>query len=322
MAALLSFITFVVVALTLLIIVLLAGRPSREKVISTRLEAVQKAQKRAGASPELQLIRDELLSDIPLLNRLLLQWSSVSRLRSFLAQAGLQTRPGKIVLISGVLAGVGYVAGSFFLHNHLISAGIAVAMAFIPMGVVYFLRRRRFRAFEEQFPEALDLLGRAVRAGHAFSTGMEMIGEELTDPVAGEFRATFEQQNFGLPFRDAMMNFTERMPILDVRFFVTAVLIQKETGGNLAEILDTLARVIRDRFKIYREVKARTAQGRLSAMILIALPPAMMVMLLILNAKYMRLLFTDQLGIYALLLAGFLQMLGTFIIWKIVNFEV
>ena len=135
------------------------------------------------------------------------------------------------------------------------------------------------RAFEERFPEALDLLGRAVRAGHAFTTGLEMIAKESPEPIASEFRTTFEEQNFGLPLRDALLNMTERIPSIDVRFFVTALLIQKETGGNLAEILDGLARVIRDRFRIYREVKVRTAQGRLTAGILIALPIFMMIVL-------------------------------------------
>lgn len=322
MAALLSVITFLVVAVVLLMLVLLAGRPRREEIIQARLEAVQKAQKRDSASPELQIIRDELLSDIPLLNRVLMQWAPAVRLRSFLTQAGLQTKPGKVFLISAVLGTAGYFIAVLLLGNRLTSLPIAVASAAVPFGVIAFLRRRRFKKFEAQFPEALDLLSRAVRAGHAFSTGLEMIGQELPEPVAGEFRATFEQQNFGLPFRDALFNFAERMPTLDVRFFVTAILIQKETGGNLAEILDTLARVIRDRFKIYREVRARTAQGRLSAAILIALPPCMMAILAVLNPGYMRVLFTDHLGPYILALAAFLQVLGGMIIWKIVNFEV
>src|SRR5262249_45864764 len=149
----------------------------------------------------------------------------------------------------------------------------------IPFLVVVFQRRRRLRKFEEYFPEALDLLGRAVRAGHAFTTGLEMISKECPEPLAGEFRTAFEEQNFGLPLRDALLNLAERIPIVDVQFFVTALLIQKETGGNLAEILDGLSRVIRDRFRIYREVRVRTAQGRLTAGILIALPLFMMAIL-------------------------------------------
>jgi tight adherence protein B len=204
----------------------------------------------------------------------------------------------------------------------LAAFAIALAAASVPFLVIAFLRSRRLGAFERLFPEALDLLARAVRAGHAFTTGLEMIAAELADPVASEFKTTFEEQNFGLPFRDALFNLTERIPLLDVRFFVTAILIQKETGGNLAEILDTLARVIRERFKLQREVKVRTAQGRLSAAILIALPPTMMLLLTFINPNYMKVLFTDALGPLILTTAFGLQVIGGVIIWKIVNFEV
>jgi tight adherence protein B len=185
-----------------------------------------------------------------------------------------------------------------------------------------FKRNRRLGQFEERFPEALDLLGRAVRAGHAFGTGMEMIGKESPEPIASEFRKTFEEQNFGLPMRDALLNMTERVPLIDVRFFVTALLVQKETGGNLAEILDNLSRVIRDRFRIYREVRTKTAAGRLSAMILIALPPIMLVLLSNLNPDYMRVLFDDPKGPTVLAIAGTLQLIGSAIIWKIIHIEV
>ena len=198
----------------------------------------------------------------------------------------------------------------------------AIIATIIPFSVVAFKRRRRLRKFEEHFPEALDLLGRAVRAGHAFTTGLEMIGKESSEPVAGEFRATFEEQNFGLPLRDALLNMTERVPMVDVRFFVTALLIQKETGGNLAEILDGLARVIRDRFRIHREVKTRTAQGRLTAAILISLPPLMMLMLEIINPHYIHILFDDPAGPMILGVAATMQFVGSMLLWKIIHFEV
>src|SRR5262249_5678372 len=192
----------------------------------------------------------------------------------------------------------------------------------IPFLVVVFQRRRRLRKFEEYFPEALDLLGRAVRAGHAFTTGLEMIAKECPEPLAGEFRTTFEEQNFGLPLRDALLNLAERVPIIDVQFFVTALMIQKETGGNLAEILDGLSRVIRDRFRIYREVRVRTAQGRLTAGILIALPIFMALVLSVLNPKYIGILFTDPKGPIVLAVAATLQLVGSAILWKIIHFEV
>jgi tight adherence protein B len=149
-----------------------------------------------------------------------------------------------------------------------------------------------------------------------------MIAKESPDPIASEFRTTFEEQNFGLPLRDALLNMTERIPSIDVRFFVTALLIQKETGGNLAEILDGLARVIRDRFRIYREVRVRTAQGRLTAGILIALPVFMMILLMVMNPNYMGVLFHDPNGVLALTVAGIMQVVGSLVIWKIIHIEV
>ena len=188
----------------------------------------------------------------------------------------MKIKPAKFFLLCAVFALAGYV-----LAAHTISgfpgAPIAVA-AGSRRYTIYgcgWKRRKRLRKFEEHFPEALDLLGRAVRAGHAFTTGLEMIGKEASEPIAGEFRKTFDEQNFGIPMRDALLNLTERVPLIDVRFFVTALLVQRETGGNLAEILDGLARVIRDRFRLYREVRVKTAQGKLTAGILIALPPVM-----------------------------------------------
>jgi tight adherence protein B len=206
--------------------------------------------------------------------------------------------------------------------NPIIPALAAVAAAVIPLSFVAIKRSRRMRAFERTFPEAIDLLGRAVRAGHSFATGLEMIATELPEPVSGEFRTAFDEQNFGLPLRDALMNLAERVPIIDVQFFVTALLVQKETGGNLAEILDKLAHVVRDRFRILGEVRVRTAQGRLTASILMGLPPLMTVIMRALNPSYINTLFTDPWGPYMLGGAAVLQVIGSLLLWKIVNIEV
>ena len=182
-------------------------------------------------------------------------------------------KAGKLILMSACLGlGTFVLAGIFYPQFWVGVLARHRGRLSFPMAWCLTCGRSASQQFEERFPEALDLLGRAVRAGHAFTTGLEMIAKESAEPIASEFRTTFEEQNFGLPLRDALLNMTERIPSIDVRFFVTALLIQKETGGNLAEILDGLARVIRDRFRIYREVRVRTAQGRLTAGILIALP--------------------------------------------------
>ena len=155
---------------------------------------------------------------------------------------------------------------------------------------------RALKRFEEQFPEALDLLSRAIRAGHAFQTAMGMVADELPDPVGPEFKKTFDQQNFGLPLRDALNDLSQRLGLLDVRFFVTAVLIQRDTGGNLSEILDNLAHVVRERFKIRRQVRVHTAHGRFTGYVLLALPAALAVALSFINPDHMQLLFREPMG--------------------------
>jgi len=304
-----------------LTVMVYVGTRGRQDVIK-RLEAITKAERRGQASLELQLLRDELLSDVPRLNRLLLRWSWPARLRQFVAQAGWKIRPAKLILLSLVLAAAGYVAIRQFYSNPMLALGTAICAGYAPIGVLLFKRRRRLRAFEKNFPEALDLLGRAVRAGHAFTTGLEMIAAELPQPLSGEFRITYEEQNFGLPLKDALLNLAERVPLVDVRFFVTALLVQKETGGNLAEILDKLAHLVRDRFRILGDVRTKSAQGRMTAAILIALPPGMIFLLRAVNPEYIRPLFEDPWGIYALGIAATLQVVGSLLLWKIVRIEV
>jgi len=321
MGILISVLTFLVAVVLFLGVWVFAGGEGAQEQVRKRMSAVHKAERRGESNIGLTLVRDEMLSGLPWLHRLMLRWAWATKLQDYLVQAGMTARPGKIVLVSGVMGvGAAFVASYFFSLYAALPVGIAAAL--IPIAVVAFKRRRRLRKFEETFPEALDLLGRAVRAGHAFTTGLEMISKECAEPLAGEFRTAFEEQNFGLPLRDALLNLAERVPIVDVRFFVTALMIQKETGGNLAEILDGLSRVIRERFRIYRDVQVRTAQGRLTAGILIALPLAMMGILSFINPAYVGILFRDPYGPYALGLAAVLQVLGSIILWKIIHFEV
>ena len=321
-ALLISILTFVVVALAFVSVWMLFGTESSQEIVRRRLESVQKTERRDEQSLAIDLLRDEMLSGVPAIHRVLLHWAWPSRLRDFLSQAGLKMKPAKLLMICGLVAvGCGLIIGRF-VPRLPIALVAGVLFGLIPIGVVAWLRTRRLRQFEEHFPDALDLLGRAVRAGHAFTTGLEMIAKESAEPIAGEFRTAFDEQNFGLPLRDALLNLTDRVPLIDVRFFVTALLIQKETGGNLAEILDGLAHVIRDRFRIYREVRTRTAQGRLTAAILIALPPFLMAALAVLNPSYIGILFKDPKGVTVLTVAAFLQVIGTGILWKIIHIEV
>jgi tight adherence protein B len=316
--------------LTFLIILLIVGAvlfastggPAPDKLVAKRLDAIERSAKRGNESLELKVVRDELLSDVPAIHKMLLRWKWSDRLRNFIGQAGMRVKPGRLILFSLVLSVAAYLVVTKVMLNPLLGLIAIPVGALIPIGFVSFKRRSRLKAFEKIFPEAIDLLGRAVRAGHSFSTGLEMITTELSEPVAGEFRTTFEEQNFGLPLRDALLNLSERIPLIDVRFFVTAVLIQKETGGNLAEILDNLAHVVRERFRILGEVKVKTAQGRMTAAILISLPPIMGLVLRGLNPSYMKPLFTDPMGPYIIALAAFLQIVGSLMLWKIVNIDV
>jgi tight adherence protein B len=322
MALFFSILTFLIATTIALLIWMFTGIDKNQETIRRRIESVRKAEKRGSVSADLHLVRDELLSSVPLLNRYLMRWSWSTRLHTYLIQAGLKIKPAKIILISAVLGVVSYLVASHYDLRFQIPVLIGIAVGAIPFGIVAWMRNRRLRKFEEHFPEALDLLGRAVRAGHAFTTGLEMIAKDSPEPIAGEFRTTFEEQNFGLPLRDAMLNLAERVPLVDVRFFITALLIQKETGGNLAEILDGLAHVIRDRFRIYRDVHTRTAQGRLTAVILIALPVVMFLVLRVVNRDYVQILFDDPLGPTILAVTAGMQIVGSIILWKIINIEV
>src|SRR6516164_4742171 len=302
--------TFLVVGGLVFGIWVFAGGDPTQESIRKRMTAVHRAERRGDVSQILTLVRDEMLSDVPWIHRFLLQWSWATKLQDFIAQAGLAMKPGKILLLGIALGLAAYIVAAFFTHFPLAAVLLGLFAATTPVLFVAWKRRQRLRQFEERFPEALDLLGRAVRAGHAFTTGLEMIAKECAEPLAGEFRTTFEEQNFGLPLRDALLNLSERVPSIDVRFFVTSLLIQKETGGNLAEILDGLSRVIRDRFRIYREVQVKTAQGRLTAAILIALPIVMAFMLMAINPDYMKVLFDDPRGPYILGTAAGMQAIG------------
>jgi len=201
----------------------------------------------------------------------------------------------------------------------MLGAAVGFGLPFIVLNVK---RTRRMRVFEEQFPEGLDLISRALKAGHAFATGLKMVADEMPDPVGPEFRKTFDEQNFGLPMKDALENLTHRMPLLDVRFFATAVLIQRETGGNLAEILENLAHVVRERFKILRQVRVYTAHGRFTGYVLLALPAVLCVALSFINPDHMNLLFKHHIGQMLLVVAIIMQLIGYIWIKQVIKIEV
>ena len=300
---------------------LVAGSNPRARMLRERLESLDQAAQR-GSSEEVLLLRDELLSEIPALHRLLSRSSSIGRLQKFLSQADVRVRAGKFLLICTCCAAVAGMVTTTWSPSLLFALFFTIAGGALPFLYVSFRRTRRFHKFEELFPEAIEFLARATRAGHAFPTALELIGTEMAEPVSGEFRKLFEEQKFGLPMRDALFNLSERMPILDVKFFVTAVMLQRETGGNLAEILDKLSYVIRERFKILRQVRVFTAQGRLTLGILMALPPVLVVGFMVINPDFISPLFTTALGHTLIVVSVTLQTIGFFLIRRIIHIQV
>jgi tight adherence protein B len=264
-----------------------------------------------------------MLSEIPAFDTLLRRSDRVSALQKMLSQADIKTRAGNFILLCGVSGFLVAFIVYFAANKVLLFAWIGFLLGcFLPYAYANYQRTKRFNEFEELFPQAIDTLARAVRAGHAFTTALEMISDEVSEPVATEFRKLFEEQKFGLPVREALSNLVDRVPLVDVKFFVTAVMLQRETGGNLAEILDNLSYVIRERFKILRQVRVYTAQGRLTMLLLMGMPPIIVMGMYFMNPLFIRPLFTDPIGHAMLVIGIVLQTMGYFVIRKIIRIQV
>src|SRR5581483_7474893 len=242
-------------------------------------------------------------------------------LQRLIERSGVRATAAGIMVASGGL-GVAAAFASTLLTPQPIAWVVGGVLGLLsPFVWLKYRAARRMARFEEQFPEALDLLSRAIRAGHAFQTAMGMAADELPDPVGPEFKRAFDQQNFGLPLKDALNQLAERVALLDVRFFVTAVTIQRETGGNLAEILDNLAHVVRERFKILRQVRVHTAHGRFTGYVLLALPAALAVALSYINPDFMGPLFRERMGQLMIVGGLVLQTIGFFWIRQVIKIE-
>ncbi|HZM27740.1 MAG TPA: type II secretion system F family protein [Gemmatimonadales bacterium] len=243
-------------------------------------------------------------------------------LANTLAQAGVRWSPQTYLLITlgaAVVLGLGALA---LLRLWVAALVAASGGACLPYLYLQWRKTRFIRAFEEQLPEAIDLLGRAIRAGHPLSAGLKMAAEEATEPIAGELRRVFEEQRFGIPFDDALMGLADRIDLVDVRILVTAIMVQREVGGNLAEVLDKIAHTVRARFTIRRQVRVYTAQGRFSGYVLAVLPIAVGCAIFLVNRQYILILIQDHLGRWLLLTGAVLQILGFIWIRRIVNIEI
>jgi len=266
--------------------------------------------------------KKELLSAVPVINRWLSKLEVAPKLRLWLYQANLPWTAGGLILMStaaGVILGyLTYMRSSSILFGLLLGALASCTPALWVMRK----RRSRFDDFESGLPEALDLMVSALRAGHSLVAALRLVAYESPDPIGVEFRICFEEQNYGLEMRTAMENLVRRMPLQDLRIVATAILIQRESGGNLAEVLEKGANLIRERFKLRREVRTKTAQGRLTGLILSVLPLVLGVLLYFINPKLMSVLWTRAIGVKLLYIAAGMTILGGLIIRKIVNMEV
>ncbi|MFN7917556.1 MAG: type II secretion system F family protein [Vicinamibacterales bacterium] len=291
-----------------------------QRQLRRRLKTEDPSLLRSNAAAIQLLKQERRLSSIDQVNAALRSAAGVvSPVETLIANSGLNITVSTFLLLSGVSAfALGLLAQSYFPVVS-VSLTVGVIGAVVPYIVVNVFRKKRLAKFEEQFPEAVELIARALRAGHAFPTGIKIAADELPEPAGPEFRLLYERQNFGAPIPEALRAFAERVPTIDARFFVTAVMTQREAGGNLSEILDRLAAVMRERFRIRQEVRTRSAHGRVSAFVLAGMPPVLAVLMMAANPKQMMLMFTDPLGMKLVMAGAVLQVAGVLLVRKIVD---
>jgi tight adherence protein B len=312
-----------VVSLVLGIYWVMVERPEtlEQSQLKKRLRAGGASARAAAA--RVDFVRQaEKLSALKPLDKVLAHTQGLSSwLQRLIEQADVPITVGGLMLASLCLFLFVWVFIGQITRLSWLGFAFGLLFACLPYFIVRYKATKRLRMFEEQFPEAIELIGRALKAGHAFTTGLAIVAEEAPQPVAGEFRLLYDQQNFGMPLTEALKAFAQRVPLLDSRFFVTAVLTQRESGGNLAEILSNLAGVIRERFKVKRQVRVISAHGRLTGWVLSGLPPALACAFLITSPNHIMTLVNDEMGIKMIFAALFLQILGTVIIRRLVNIE-
>ena len=291
--AIMAFIA-VVLMLEALFMIWNSYRGPEAKKIEQRLRALSAS---SDTSARAAILKNRMLSEVAVVERLLLAIPRIHRLDRFLLQSGLNWTVAKLLLLSIVCVAVAIIAVSFVNILPLLEAGVMAAAAFIPFLYVQWKRSRRLRRIEQQLPDTLDLMGRALRAGHALPSGLQMAGDEMAEPIASEFRTTHDEINFGVSMQQALANLSGRIPLTDLRYFVVAVLVQREAGGNLTEVLDNLSLLIRNRLKFHGKVKVLTTEGRMSAWVLCLLPFAIAALLNFANHDFIAILWTDPAGI-------------------------
>jgi tight adherence protein B len=268
------------------------------------------------------ILRDKRLSDITILDRLLNSLPFARDFELLLYQAGLNWRVGTLILLMVLSGAAAFLLVTLTLHRSLVGLVVGIACAFIPYSWVRGKKTKRMHQFSEQLPDALDLMTSALRAGLSFPAALQLVAQESPEPLAQEFAVTFDEQNLGLDMKEALTNLTARVESVDLRFFVTAVIIQRETGGNLAEIMDSIARIIRERFRILGDVKSRTAHGRFTGLVLSILPVGLGVVIAMIAPDYMMTFFHDPAGQVMLMMCAVMQIMGFFWIRRVIQIKV
>ena len=267
----------------------------------------------------ISLLRSEVSDQSGLLEKLTNQLPAVS---DYLEQADVRLRPSKFVFLCCICFAGGILIGIFSPAPFILAPLIGIVFAGLPIGWLAIKRKRRLAKFGTQLPSALELLSRSLRAGHSLNAGFGLIASETQAPLATEFGRAFEEQNFGIPLDEAIENMANRVPNMDLRFFATAVILQRQTGGDLAEILDKISGLIRERLQIHGQIQALTGEGRMSGAVLLALPPVLFVVMLKLNYDYVMTLFRDPLGRNMLIGGLITQVIGALVIKKIITIKV
>lgn len=297
-------------------------RGDKEQEVEDRLSVLtggKKSRSKADATQYAELLATMRTEGTSTIERLI---SRYMNLRLLFEQADVSLSVPNFLLICGALAAAGIVLPAAAGMNVMFAPLVGGFLAILPIIWLLMRRKRRLRKFAAQLPEALELIARALRAGHSLAAGMNLVATETSAPIAVEFSRTFEEQNLGIPLEEALESLTKRVPNLDLKFFSTAIILQRQTGGDLAEILDKIGHLIRERFQIWGQVQALTGEGRLSGIVLLALPPALFAVVYRMNPDYLMLLFTDELGKKMLVAGVVMQLLGALAIRKIVNIRV
>lgn len=271
---------------------------------------------------DVQLAREELLSEIPWLNRSLLKLAVPTRIKRTIDQADLNITVVRLVLFSLTAGALAFLAVSMVSTSYLLMTICGVIAAMLPFSHVLAKRKKRLNKFLQLLPDALDLMSRGLSAGHAFTESLHMVATEMPEPIATEFRKTYEEQNLGLSLKLALENLVQRMPLLDLRMCVTAILIQRETGGNLSELLEKVAYTIRERFRILEDLKTLTLSSRWSAWLLCALPIFLAIYISVMNPGYMDVLWRDPRGHKLIALAVTMQILGMLMVQRIMKIKI